>query len=500
MSHITLSNLSFAWPDGTPVFDGLNAVIGDGRTGLIAPNGSGKTTLLRLVTGELLPGSGTLGVPGSVGYLSQSLPLRTSGTVAELLGIDEAVRALRAIEQGDASPEHFTAVGSDWDVEERARVVLARLGLAELELDRELTGLSGGEIVTLGLAGQVLTAPEALLLDEPTNNLDRDARRRLYEVVEGWTGCLVVASHDRELLDLMDNIAELSATGIRWYGGNFTDYTEAVEHQQEVAMQAARTAELDMKRQKRELQTAKERSERRNNNARRNEGNAVFPRGVAGNRKRFAEVAAAKSTGMHQQRLADAAERFAVAATAVREEELIAIELPDTEVPEGRIVLEYQDLVVRGPERIALCGPNGSGKTTLLRAIAAHSTARYLPQRLDLLDPDASVLENLSAFAPDLSPNERRHRLAQFLFKGDRIHLAAGTLSGGELLRASIACLLCATPAPQLFLLDEPTNNLDLVSTRQLVRALTVYRGAFIVVSHDERFLAEIGVTRRIEL
>jgi ATPase subunit of ABC transporter with duplicated ATPase domains len=170
------------------------------------------------------------------------------------------------------------------------------------------------------------------------------------------------------------------------------------------------------------------------------------------------------------------------------------------------------DLTVRGPERIALTGPNGAGKTTLMRLItgqlalesgeARRNDGRiaYLSQRLDLLDLDRTVAENFAAFAPERPEAERMNLLARFLFRGARAHLPAGVLSGGERLRATLACVLCADPAPHLLLLDEPTNNLDLVSVGQLESALISYQGAFMVISHDERFLAEIGVNRRLRL
>jgi ATPase subunit of ABC transporter with duplicated ATPase domains len=152
------------------------------------------------------------------------------------------------------------------------------------------------------------------------------------------------------------------------------------------------------------------------------------------------------------------------------------------------------------------------GKSTLLRVLSgeleadqgevqqAEGRIAYLSQRLDLLDPGCTVAESLASFAPSLSHTRRMHLLAQFLFRGDRIHLPVSALSGGERLRATLLCVLYAEPAPQLLLLDEPTNNLDLVSVGQLESALNSYRGASMVVSHDERFLDAIGVDRWLVL
>ncbi|OKJ72981.1 ribosomal protection-like ABC-F family protein [Streptomyces sp. CB02460] len=528
-ASLICSNLSFSWPDDTPVFSGLSFSVGTGRTGLVAPNGSGKSTLLRLLAGELRPSAGSVTVDGTLGYLPQSLPLTGDLSVSEVLGVDAVIRALDAVESGDVDEKHFAVIGDDWDIEERTRAQLDRLGLAGIALDRGIGTLSGGQVVSLGLAAQLLKRPDVLLLDEPTNNLDLDARHRLHDTLESWNGTLLLVSHDRALLDRMDRIAELGTSELRLYGGNFTAYEEAVRAEQEVAEKNVRNAEQELKREKREMQQARERAERRASNAARNLKNAGLPRIFAGNMKRGAQEAAGKSGQTHASRVGEAQARLDEAGRAVRDEQRITLDLPDTDVPAGRTVLlaerlrvrlggreqfsgEGVDLTIRGPERIALTGPNGAGKSTLLRLVngdlepdggsvrRADGRIAYLSQRLDLLDLGRTVAENFAAYAPHREEAERMNLLARFLFRGDRAHLPVGVLSGGERLRATLACVLCAEPAPQLLLLDEPTNNLDLVSAGQLESALASYRGAFMVVSHDERFLERIGVGRWLRL
>ncbi|MGR3868409.1 ABC-F family ATP-binding cassette domain-containing protein [Streptomyces graminifolii] len=517
-TSVTCTSLSFAWPDGTSVFEDLDVAFGPGRTGLVGVNGSGKSTLLKLIAGQLTPADGSLRIAGEVGCLPQNVTLDTALRVDETLGIAARRAALHAIEAGDAAEEHFETLGDDWDVEERALATLGELGLGHIDLDRTIGEVSGGESVLLRLAALLLGRPDVLLLDEPTNNLDLYARKRLYAAVASWPGVMIVVSHDRELLDLVDQIADLRAGEITWYGGNFSAYEEALSTEQDAAERMVRVAEADFRKQKRELSDAQVKLARRKKYGQKMFEQKREPKIVMGARRRAAQESAGKHRILHEERLADAKERLDEAVEAVRDDDEIRVDLPYTAVPPGRQVLTLMDLELaygaraggldlRGPERIALIGRNGAGKTTLLRTIAGelepvageavtHVPLRFLPQRLDVLDDALSVAENVARFAPGATNNRVRARLARFLFRGARADQQAATLSGGERFRAALAALMLAEPAPQLLMLDEPTNNLDMASVRQLTSALESYEGALIVASHDLPFLESIGITR----
>ena len=571
---IVLSDLSFSFPNGRVLLSGLNAAFGPGRTGLIGVNGSGKSTLLRLIAGELRPSGGSLTVAGEVGYLPQNLTLDVAATVASLLGIARVRDAIRAIEAGSVDQAAFDAVGDDWDVEDRAREWLARLGLARVSLDDPVGRLSGGETVLTALSALLLRRPSVLLLDEPTNNLDLNARRRLYAAVEAWPGVMMIVSHDRALLALADQIADLSGGSLRMYGGNLAAYEDVLATEQAAARRAVTSAEADVRRERRDLIESQVKQARRDRMGRALAASGSIPRMAAGGRKRAAQVSAGKSRDVALDRIADARARLTDAEEALRDDSVIRISLPGTAVPAGRTVLTVHgldgpwapwhgasdadadvgdawsgsadgpagvadvagddlpadvgriaELIVRGPERVAITGPNGAGKTTLLRTLAGaplggmategmapaggtltdvtvrrNAASGYLPQRLDILDDALTVVDNVRAVAPRASVNEVRAGLARFLFRGARADQVAGSLSGGERFRAVLAALLLADPQPQLLLLDEPTNSLDLASVRQLSQALSCYRGALVVVSHDVPFLHSIGITRWLRL
>jgi ATPase subunit of ABC transporter with duplicated ATPase domains len=490
---IVCSDLSFAWPDGVVVLSGLDVAFGAGRTGLVGANGSGKSTLLRLIAGELRPTAGTVRAVEPVGYLRQTVALRADRTVAELLGVAAQRRALRAVETGDAAA--IVEVGDDWDIEERAAAALARFGLPT-DLDRRSDTLSGGEAVLTGLAGLLVRRLPVTLLDEPTNNLDRRARELLYEAVGQWSGVLVVVSHDRELLELVDATAELRAGAVRLFGGPLSAYEAKLAAEQDTAQRLVRVAEADVRRERRELVEARTKLARRVRYADTDHANKRKPKIIMNARKKEAQVSAGKLRIGHEQRLGAARDVLAAAEAQVRDDPTIRIDLPATAVPAGRTVATVDDRVIRGPERIGLIGANGSGKTRLLRRIVGQVPVGYLPQRLDVLDDELSVLDNVRAAAPAVTPQDVRAGLARFLVSGAAVHRPTGTLSGGERFRVVLARLLLADPPPQLLLLDEPTNSLDLASVDRLVEALAAYRGALVVASHDLDFLHRIGTQR----
>lgn len=513
-TFINVQQLRFLWPDGDQVFDGLDVVYSDGRTALIGDNGTGKSTLLRLVAGLLKPESGSITASGLIEYLPQELPLRLGDTVSDLLGIADKRRALAAIEAGDVDEAHFNVIGEDWDFLDRSRVALDELGLDHVDFDRTVGTLSGGESMLVGLAGRLVRRPDVLLLDEPSNNLDGSARKRLYQAIRRFNGTLVVVSHDRALLEHVDAVGELHKGHIRVIEGNYSVYEEVIAAEQEAAARAVRDAKQDLTRQKKELIAARTQNDRGASSWRREQARGGTPKILLNAKKNAGEVSSAKLLNAKLEDVAEARERLDEAEESLRDDGGISVDLPETSVSTHRDIaiikgLKVSDLYgeglglhLRGPERVAVTGDNGSGKTTLLRAIAdaARVPHGFLTQRLELLDDEASVLDNVRAKAPEADQSLLRTRLARFGMRRDSVFQQVSTLSGGQRLRAALATVLSSQPAPQLLLLDEPTNNLDMSSIRQLQQALTAFQGALVVVSHDEAFLEGLDLTRRVEL
>ncbi|PYY65747.1 ABC transporter ATP-binding protein [Curtobacterium sp. MCPF17_003] len=536
---VVLHDVTFAWPDGTVALDHLTAAFGRGRTGLVGRNGAGKSTLVRLATGRLHPTSGSIATSGPVDHLPQRLspPARpdrrwrvdqepaawahasADDTVADLLGVRPTLTALRAVLAGEATAAQLEAVGDDWDLEERAAAVLDRVGLDGTDLDRPVSTLSGGQSVLAAVAGVRLRARPIVFLDEPTNNLDRRARGLLLDLVDDWRGTLVLVSHDRELLEHVDETVELRAGAMTVFGGTFSAFEEHLAVQQAAVEREVRVAEQRHRTEKRQRIEAETKIARRAKAGA--EAGRSMPKILANEQRKKAQETAGRLRVAHGSAEQQALATVRAAELRLRDDESIHVTLPDPEVPASRriatLTVRGRDVVVQGPERIAVTGDNGVGKSTLLEQLVGDPAARehplpdtvavahvdriaYLPQRKDSLDDTATVLDNVRWDAPHVPVAEVRNRLAKFLVRGDTVDRPAGDLSGGERFRVALAALVLADPPPQLLVLDEPTNDLDLTSVDQLVDALRAYRGALVVVSHDETFLERLELDERIEL
>lgn len=524
MPAITLSNLSWSTPDGRPVFSGLDLHFSEERAGLVGRNGVGKTTLLKLIAGELRLQSGHVTAGGTIGVLRQSLQVSERDTVADLFCAADALALLRRAERGEAGVGELA--DADWTLEDRMAAALGRVGL-DAGPDTLLVQLSGGQRTRASLAGVIFGEPDFLLLDEPTNNLDREGRDAVLALLGGWRAGAIVVSHDRELLESMDAIVEMTSLGAIRYGGNWSHYRERKALELAAAQHELADAEKELAATKRAAQQAVERKARKDSAGKRKAARGDMPRILIGAMKRRAEETSASNARLAERRQGHAAE---VAATAREKVEILqpfSVTLEPSGLPANRIVAELEgvsagyvagkpvlegfSLTITGPERIAIIGANGSGKTTLLSLLTGKlqpwsGAVRVIPefamldQRASLLDPNSSIRDNFMRLNHGADENACRAALARFMFRADAALQIVGSLSGGQMLRAALACVLGGKTPPQLLILDEPTNHLDLDSIEAVEAGLCAYDGALLVVSHDEAFLDAIGIARRITL
>ena len=547
---ITVSGLDFRLGDDTEIFSQLTATIPADLVGLVGDNGIGKSTFARILAGRLPASAGTVMGADSAVYIDQLLPHSTQ-RVDSALDIASARQALRRALSGEADQSDFELIGDDWDIEERALAALADLGLhlSLSDLDRSLSSFSGGQATRIGLARAALVGDTWLILDEPSNNLDEDGRALLTTLLTQRRGPTLVISHDRTLLTHMSSIIEMTDR-LRVYGGNFDDYEAMVAAEEEARQQkvtdAKKTHSIE-KRQRIELETKLARADRK---AKKDKENKRRPKIVMNGLTNFAEKSAAKRRGDKADDEAAAWDELNAAKDALRRTSSVRLDLPDTLVHATKRVLEISTTAsaraerpqtVVGPERIRLTGPNGAGKSTLLAAILAASNGEAAEAQAAARGPHAAagridsdehervesgppiaelfgaldisvavptahldqqyrlpgeltVMEAVRSGNPHLDPHRVHEVLAAMGLRAGRTDQICATLSGGERFRVALASGLLQDPAPQLLILDEPGNNLDLSSLEALVTALEGFGGAMVIVTHDDRLAAELSV------
>jgi len=531
---LSFRDLSFSLPNGKALFQNLRMSFGPWKTGLIGRNGSGKSTLLKIVIGEFEPTTGWVERLGQIGYCPQNSDHLREHNVAQILGVEERLQAHERIMNGSVEAKDYEILAEDWQIHERIEQELASFNLGQIGLETPFKALSGGQQTSLLLARVFLTDADFIVLDEPTNNLDVRARDLLYQAIRKWTKGLIVVSHDRTLLNTLDQIVELTTLGMKVYGGNYSDYSAQKKKEMHAAQQTVQASEQALKKAKVLIQKRREKHERnakKGNTAKHLQIKAKgqydktqmnYEKGRSEKTNKRMAIQANRKLQEHQNKLTEAIKN-------IERTEDLDLELNQKTVPNGKQVLEVKDLwftypgvrkpilngfnlKLTGPSRVAIQGDNGSGKSTIVKLISNQlkpnrghiywgvSQWCYLDQHASQLNPNFSVLQNFCYLNPDINHTEARHVLAQFLFPNTAALKIVKYLSGGEKLRALLACILMLKPPPQLLILDEPTNHLDLASISSLESALHAYRGAMIVISHDQSFLKNIKISQIVTI
>ncbi|QBJ88287.1 ABC transporter ATP-binding protein [Chryseobacterium gleum] len=527
---ILLQNISFGFPGGNLLFNHTNLTIqSHTKSALVGNNGMGKSTLLKIIAGEIHPLSGNISLQGEVFYVPQMFGNFNHFTIAECLKIDQKLHALEKITGGEVDEIYFETLNDDWDIEERCRHALELWGLGDFELTRKLEGLSGGQKTKVFLAGIQINQPEIIILDEPTNHLDMEGRKLLYDLIDKTDATVVIVSHDRTLLNLVDTIFELSNQGIAAYGGNYDFYAEQKEVEEEALHNDIHAKERALKKAKEKERETLERKQKLDARGKGKQEKSGVARIMMNTLRNNAEKNSSKLQSVHMEKISGISHELRDLRSSVRNSDQMKVNFNDSNLHSGKILItaeninfsygeqklwkENLSLEIRSGDRISIKGGNGSGKTTLIKLLLGKTepsegqinrsgfNSIYIDQEYSLIDNDSTLYDFVQTFNDSaMQESEVKTLLSRFLFGKDTWDKKCGMLSGGERLRLLLCGLSISNKAPDMIVLDEPTNNLDLQNVDILTRSIKDYHGTLLVISHDEIFLEEIAVDRELAL
>ena len=541
---ISIQQISYIHPDKEVLFSDLNFAISKGqKLGLVGNNGCGKSTLLQIIAGQLSPSSGVIVRPDDLYYIPQHFGQYDSLTIAQALQIERKQQALHAILSGDASNENFVVLDDDWNIEERSIAALDLWGLEQFTLSYPMNLLSGGEKTRVFLAGMDIHHPSVILMDEPTNHLDSSGRQRLYDWVEKCRSTLLVVSHDRTLLNLLPEICELEKHQINYYGGNYEFYKEQKTLMQEALQQRIEEKEKALRIARKVARETAERRDKQNVRGEKNNIKKGVPRIVLNALQGKSEKSTSKLNSTHQEKAEKLTGERNQLRSSLSPTAILKTDFNSSSLHTGKILVTAKEInfgyhpnsdsndiqnngdfklqlwqtpisfQLKSGDRLRIEGVNGSGKTTLLKLITGQLqpqegnltrmefTYVYLNQEYSIIDDRNSILEQAYAFNNrNLPEHEIKIILNRYLFPASEWDKSCRKLSGGEKMRLAFCCLMISNNTPDMFILDEPTNNLDIQSIEIITATIKNYTGTVIAISHDDYFIQEIGIEQRILL
>ena len=541
---ISIQQISYIHPDKEVLFSDLNFAISKGqKLGLVGNNGCGKSTLLQIIAGQLSPSSGVIVRPDDLYYIPQHFGQYDSLTIAQALQIERKQQALHAILAGDVSNENFTILNDDWNIEERSIAALDLWGLGQFTLSYPMNLLSGGEKTRVFLAGMDIHHPSVILMDEPTNHLDSSGRQRLYDWVEKYRSTLLVVSHDRTLLNLLPEICELEKHQINYYGGNYEFYKEQKTLMQEALQQRIEEKEKALGIARKVARETAERRDKQNVRGEKSNIRKGVPRIVLNALQGKSEKSTSKLTGVHQEKAEKLTNERNQLRGSLSPTAALKTDFNSSSLHTGKILVTAKEInfsyhsnsitndiqensiskqqlwqapvsfQLKSGDRLRIEGANGSGKTTLLKLITGQLQPQegtltrtdfsyvYLNQEYSIIDDRNSILEQAYAFnSRNLPEHEIKIILNRYLFPASEWDKSCRKLSGGEKMRLAFCCLMISNNTPDMFILDEPTNNLDIQSIEIITATIKNYAGTVIAISHDNYFIQEIGVEQCILL
>lgn len=520
MPILQAHNLSYQLPAGDTLFHSVSVSMSCNRVGLVGHNGAGKSLLATILTGERMPAGGTVVCNADTGVFCQqpSHLLASEATIAEFLGVAPVLDALSRITKGECTDYLFESVGEQWDLPAQLARELTALGLPS-DPQTPCATLSGGQLAILRLWQLFKGQHTLLILDEPSNHLDRRARRWLQAQIQSTAAAVLLISHDRELLQGMEEIWELNQTGITVYGGNYAHYAAQKQLKEQALNRQIETLHKQQKQVQQQAQRSLEKAAQWAAQGQKLRGSQA--KCLLDKQKDRATASAAsrnKNIESRQKQLQQRASQLQSAQCLTQKQ---AIHLSSANAGNKKAISLLNGVLAFGSsqpvnlqvgegDKLHLQGGNGSGKSTLLKTLTGRLPLQagelhvntplcYLDQHFSSVLPTLSLLDNLLQQCPALSESDARTLLAGIGFRRDSVFNPAETLSGGEKMKLAML-IVSHQPQQPFLLLDEPDNHLDLNAKILLAAALNRYQGGFILISHDTAFADEAGVKSAYQL
>jgi ATPase subunit of ABC transporter with duplicated ATPase domains len=527
---LSLQHITYSHPNKDLLFDDISLTINKHeKIALIGNNGSGKSTLLRILADELKPSSGAVKAEAKPYYIPQIFGQYNDYTVAQALRIEDKLNALKLILAGEVTEANMAALNDDWTIEERCSEALRHWQLSELDLTKKMSALSGGQKTKVFLSGIGIHQPEIVLMDEPSNHLDLKSREILYNYVRETSHTLMLVSHDRTLLNLLDAVYELSRRCITVYGGNYEFYKEQKVIEANALSEGLKSKEKALRKAKEVERETAERQQKLDARGKKRQEKAGVPTIMMNTLRNNAERSTSRIKDIHAGKIGNLSQELNELRKELPDKDKMKIGFDDTTLHRGKILIKASDInytysgqhlwqhpltfQITSGGRIGIRGANGSGKTTLIKILLdelqpsagnierAAFNSIYIDQDYSLIQNELSLYEHAQKYnSANLQEHEVKSRLTHFLFSKESWNKPCSALSGGEKMRLILCCLTLSQNAPDMIILDEPTNNLDLQNVEILTNAINDYNGTLIVVSHDIYFLQQITIGEMLAL
>lgn len=527
---LILQNISYIHPNKELLFQNINlSLYNHQKIALIGNNGIGKSTLLKIIAGELQPADGQKSTEGTVYYVPQIFGQYNHLSVAQALKIETKITALREILSGIVTADNFTALDDDWNIEDRCQEALSYWQLPNIDLDQKLASLSGGQKTKVFLAGITIHEPKSILLDEPSNQLDSKSRSLLYQFIRRSNSTMVIVSHDRFLLNQLEFMYEMNTDGLTCYNGDYDFYLEEKKIIQDALQSDVKHLEKELRKAKVNARRILERQQKLDARGKAKQQKEGVSRIMMNTLRNNAEKSTSKLKDIHSEKNAGLSKELQSLRKEIPDIDKIKFGLTDSTLHIGKILYEanYINFQIDGKwlwkenlnfqitsaERIAIKGENGSGKSTLIQILLNNMTkftgevyrfphiSIYIDQDYSIINNELTIYDQVQQFNDaGLLEHEIKIRLNRFLFGKESWDKRCRTLSGGEKMRLCLCCLTIRNLAPDMIVMDEPTNNLDIQNIEILTEAIKTYQGTLLIVSHDDYFLKEIKIQRIIQL